>query len=150
MEMVNRSFAVAAMYDSKALCTGMHDNGVTVMVAPANRRGVIASKEFAKGELRLMMFSASIRKATKVGDDTITVKVDGTEIAFTASAPHQPSDDATTNSCVPFWYVQVGTDVNMKFEAIVVKIGNATVNIPCVVNTKKVEKGQSLLLKKVA
>ena len=145
-----RSFAVAAMYDSKALCTGMHNSGVTVMVSPANQRGVIANKEFAKGELRLMMFSTSIRKATKVDDGNITVKVGDTEFAFAASAPHQPSVDAPTNACVPFWYVQGGTDGNMKTEAIVATIGKATVDIPCVVNTKKVEKGQLLLLKKVA
>ena len=76
-----------------------------------------------------------------------TVAVDGAEIVFAPSPPHAPTDDASTNSCVPFWYVGhdgSAANVNMKLEAVVVKTGSATVATPSLVSTKKIEKGQSL------
>ena len=106
MEMVMRSYTVAAMYESKAQRNGMHRNGATDVVSHNPHRGVVANEAFAKDELRLMMCSTSLKKTSgDKNDEAITVAVSGAALVFAPRLPHAPTDDASTNSCVPFWYV---------------------------------------------
>ena len=135
----------------------MGHGDVSCTTHPPVKRQVVCNKLHGVGELGLLAFTTSIGK-TKAADlkhDAAYVQVDSPTVGnmhFMANpgAFAAANDDRVKMVCLFFCATRSdgngGMNMNAKMSAKEVKIGDATVTVPMIVNTKKIAKGEMVVV----
>ena len=135
----------------------MARGNVSCTTNPASKRQAVCNKMQGVGDLELFAFSTSLAKV-KAADrkrDANYVEVKSPTFGtmhFQVGIPAFPAThDDVAKVCCPFFCVtraesNDGMNLNAKMSAKEVKFGDATVTVPTIVNTKKIAKGEMIVV----
>ena len=135
----------------------MGHGDVSCTTHPPVKRQVLCNDKHGVGELELLVFTTSLSKVNAADrkHDAVYVQVDSPTFGnmhFVTNVPqfNQVNDDRV-KMCCPFFCVtrsngNDGMSMNAKMSTKEVKIGDATVTVPMIVNTKKLAKGDMVVV----
>ena len=151
VEVILKSYAITAMYMLHGNCSGMGNGDVTVVIDGSSRK-VIANKPMKKDQLLLTAFSLNFTvpkedKKRDPKDNFVHVDLGKHKLTAKLHAPALNANKANSDGVCPFWFVMAAIkpdQINAQLSIHNMVIGEATVTIPCIRNTKDLKKGMEI------
>ena len=153
-------YALQLAHDSRISCL----KSLAVTVLPASKHSVIALSDIDAGAIELVAVTSTITVSDKLPTNAAVVEgcvafnhpVRKTPMKYyffpTLLSPKMDGGESSTACIIPFWHVGTTSDhalVNMKLQSITMDlVGKTVLQVPVLVNTVPICKGDVLLIYK--